>query len=66
MYKIKMISTRSGSIAWIREDGTPSNYEGEAGRFTQDEADACIADYRDTLVRVVGRCANNFTLIETR
>ncbi len=61
--KIKMVSTRSGNVAWIREDGTPSSYEGEAGLFTADEAGACIRDYTDTLVRVVGRCANNFELV---
>lgn len=64
LHTIKMTSTRTGDVAWIREDGTPSKYESEAGRFTEEEADMVIAEYRQTLERVVGRCANRFALIE--
>lgn len=61
--KIKMTSTRTGKVGWIRDDGTPSDYESEAGRFDCRLADLLIADYTATLVRVVGRCANTFTLV---
>lgn len=58
-----MVSTRSGRIGWIRADGTPSDYQSEAGRFTAEAAQAVIDDYTATLVRVVGRCANRFELV---
>ena len=64
-HKIRMTSTRSGRVAWIRQDGTPSEYETEAGHFHRSEAEAVILDYRNTLIRVVGRCANTFDMIET-
>jgi hypothetical protein len=64
--KIKMVSKRSGNVAWIRDDGTPSNYEGEAGHFDGRLANLQIKDYRETLERVVGRCAWNFTLIPVK
>lgn len=64
--KIKMTSTRSGRVGWIRPDGTPSDYEGDAGRFDVVAANAVIEEYTATLVRVVGRCANTFTLVEVQ
>jgi hypothetical protein len=63
-YKIKMVSTRTGRVGWVRSDGTPSDYESEAGRFDHDAANAVIAEYTEHLTRVVKRCANTFTLIE--
>ncbi len=64
--KIKMTSTRSGTVGWIRSDGTPSNHESEAGYFTPDAAQATIDEYTENLVRVVGRCANRFELVPTK
>lgn len=61
--KIKMTSTRSGNVGWVRADGTPSNHEGDAGYFTPAEAEATIAEYTENLVRTVGRCANRFEMI---
>jgi hypothetical protein len=63
--KIKMTSTRSGKVGWIRSDGTPSDHESEAGFFTPGEAQATIAEYTENLVRVVGRCANRFEMLPT-
>jgi hypothetical protein len=63
MVKIKMTSTRSGKVGWIRSDGTPSDHESEAGFFTPGEAQATIAEYTENLVRVVGRCANRFEML---
>ena len=64
--KIKMTSTRSGNVGWIRSDGTPSNYESEAGHFTPEQAQATIDEYTENLVRVVGRCANRFDMVPVK
>lgn len=62
--EIKMTSTRSGRVAWLRADGTPSDHRSEAGRFDRDAALEVIAEYKEQLTRVVGRCANTFDLVE--
>lgn len=64
--KIRMTSTRSGRVAWVRGDGTPTDHETEAGRFDRAAAEAVVAEYTETLVCVVGRCANTFDLVEVR
>lgn len=64
-FEIKMTSTRSGRVAWLRADGTPSDHRSEAGRFQGSAALDTIAEYQQQLTRVVGRCANTFTMIET-
>ena len=65
-FEIRMTSKRSGAVAWIRPDGTPANHRSEAGRFTGSAALAVIAEYTEQLVRVIGRCANTFDLIESK
>lgn len=63
--KIKMTSTRTGKVGWIRPDGTPSDYESEAGAFSPEAAQDVIDEYTANLVRVVGRNANRFEMLPT-
>lgn len=61
---IKMTSRRTGKVAWLRKDGTPSDYRSEAGYFSDDEANTMIDDYESTLIRVTGTCHMTFQVLD--
>ncbi len=48
---IKLVSTRSGAVSYLRDDGTPTNYRGEAGRYTTAAAQAMIDEAKRHMPR---------------
>lgn len=64
MILVKITSRRTGKVGYLRggdpngrDFATPCEHRSEAGRFaTEADADAAIAEFTGTLVRVIGVC----------
>ncbi len=49
--RVKLTSTRTGKVIWLRPDGGITEYIGEAGLFTDENVQLAAVDVGKTMVR---------------